>query len=105
MALTFRRLGPGLVRPSDRGVQYASQDYTAQLQQHGIRISISWVATRYDNAQAEIKYEEVHRTEYRNLEKARALIGKFLEKVYNQQALAFGAGLLACPGKDTLTSR
>ena len=29
------------------------RDYTAQLQQHGIRISMSRVATPYDNAQAE----------------------------------------------------
>ena len=34
-----------------------------------------------------LKYEEVYRTEYRNLEHARAQIGEFLEKVYNEKRL------------------
>src|SRR5207249_8188615 len=41
MALRQRRPKPGLVHHSDRGVQYASCDYTAELQQHRIRISMS----------------------------------------------------------------
>jgi putative transposase len=49
-------------------------------------------ASPYDNAQAEsfiktLKYEEVYRTEYRNLEEARASIAEFLEKIYNQERL------------------
>jgi hypothetical protein len=55
MALTQRRPRPGLVHHSDRGVQYAACDYTAQLKQYGIRISMSRRATPYDNAQAERK--------------------------------------------------
>ena len=53
MALMRRRPRPGLVHHSDRGVQYASRDYTTQLEQHGIRISMSRLATPYDNARAE----------------------------------------------------
>src|SRR5258708_12690036 len=92
MALMRRHPRPGLVHHSDRDVQYASRGYTALLQQHGIRISMSRLATPYDNAQAEsfiktLKYEEVYRAEYRDLEEAKALIGKFLEKTYNQQRL------------------
>jgi transposase InsO family protein len=34
-----------------------------------------------------LKYEEVYRTEYRNLADARARIGKFLEGVYNEKRL------------------
>jgi transposase InsO family protein len=34
-----------------------------------------------------LKYEEVYRTEYRNLADARARIGEFLEKVYNDKRL------------------
>ena len=40
-ALRTREIGPGLVHHSDRGVQYASGDYTKLLQQHGISISMS----------------------------------------------------------------
>jgi putative transposase len=97
MALRHRRPKPGLVHHSDRGVQYASRDYTAELQQHGIRISMSRTASPYDNAQAEsfmktLKYEEVCRTEYRNLEDARASIGAFLDKIYNRERLHSALG-------------
>jgi transposase InsO family protein len=34
-----------------------------------------------------LKYEEVYRTEYRNLADARRRIGEFLEKVYNEKRL------------------
>lgn len=34
-----------------------------------------------------LKYEEVYRTEYRNMTDARAAIGEFLEKVYNEKRL------------------
>jgi transposase InsO family protein len=34
-----------------------------------------------------LKHEEVYRTEYRNLVHARAAIGEFLEKTYNEKRL------------------
>jgi len=51
----------------------------------------------YDNAQAEsfiktLKYEEVYRTEYHNLQEAKASIGEFLEKIYNQERLHSALG-------------
>jgi hypothetical protein len=50
-ALSQRRPRPGLVHHSDRGVQYASLDYTARLEQHGIRITMSrrgkWAMVAY----------------------------------------------------------
>ena len=92
MALEQRSVGPGLVHHSDRGVQYASHDYTQLLKDKGIEISMSRKANPWDNAACEsfmktLKYEEVHRTEYRNLAHARASIGTFLEKIYNQKRL------------------
>ena len=53
----------------------------------------------YDNAQCEsfmktLKYEEVYRNEYRDLAEARAQIGAFLEKVYNQKRLHSALGYL-----------
>jgi len=92
MALRERTVRPGLVHHSDRGVQYASGDYTQLLKDSGIEISMSRKAHPWDNAACEsfmktLKYEEVHRTEYRNLVHARAAVGVFLEKVYNQKRL------------------
>lgn len=58
---------------------------------------MSRVANPYDNARAEsfiktLKYEEVYRTEYRNLQEAKASIGEFLEKLYNQERLHSALG-------------
>jgi len=77
MALARRRPQPELVHHSDRGVQYASRDYTQLLHDHGIRISMSRPANPWHNAACEsfiktLKYEEVYRTEYRDLAEARA---------------------------------
>lgn len=97
MALRQRRPEPGLVHHSDRGVQYASHDYTDLLKEHKIEISMSRKANPYDNAACEsfmktLKYEEVYRTEYRDLADAYAQIGEFLELVYNQQRLHSALG-------------
>jgi putative transposase len=97
LALRQRRPQPGLVHHSDRGVQYASLDYTALLQEHKIQISMSRKGNPYDNAACEsfmktLKYEEVYRTEYRDLDDAYAQIGEFLERIYNQQRLHSALG-------------
>jgi len=97
MALRQRRPAPGLVHHSDRGVQYASQEYTDLLKQHGAQISMSRKGNPYDNAACEsfmktLKYEEVYRSEYRDLADAYAQIGEFLERVYNQQRLHSALG-------------
>jgi len=92
MALRGRTVIPGMVHHSDRGVQYASHEYTQLLKDQGIEISMSRKANPWDNAACEsfmktLKYEEVYRTEYRNLAHARTSIGEFLEKIYNQKRL------------------
>ena len=99
MALACRSAGPGLVHHSDRGIQYASRDYTNLLKANQIAISMSRKANPWDNATCEsfmktLKYEEVYRNEYRNLTEARAGIGVFLETVYNQKRLHSALGYL-----------
>jgi len=97
MALRRRKPAEGLTHHSDRGVQYASNDYTALLRDHGIRISMSRKGNPYDNAACEsfmktLKYEEVYRQEYRTMAEARACIEQFIEKIYNGKRLHSALG-------------
>jgi putative transposase len=97
MALSRRVVESGLVHHSDRGSQYASGDYTELLKENGIVISMSRKGNPWDNAACEsfmktLKYEEVHRNEYRDLAEARSAIREFLEKVYNQKRLHSAIG-------------
>jgi len=97
MALERRIPAAGMVHHSDRGIQYASGDYTDLLKGHRITISMSRKGNPYDNAAREsfmktLNYEEVHRQEYRDLAEARASIEHFLERVYNQKRLHSALG-------------
>ncbi|HOQ47717.1 MAG TPA: IS3 family transposase [Bryobacteraceae bacterium] len=99
MALARRTVQPGLVHHSDRGSQYASGDYTDLLKAHQIAISMSRKGNPWDNAGCEsfmktLKYEEVHRNEYRDLVEARVSIQNFVEKVYNERRLHSALGYL-----------
>ena len=91
-ALKLRQPASGLIHHSDRGVQYASNNYVERLEAYGIVISMSRPGNPYDNAWAEsfmktLKSEEVDGRHYRDLEHARSSIGRFIEEVYNQQRL------------------
>jgi len=120
MALARRTIQPGLVHHSDRGSQHASNDYTGLLKDHGIDISMSRKANPWDNAACEpfmktLKYEEVLRNEYRDLNEALISIPDFLEKVYNERRLhsalgyvppaEFEASLAARNSKDAASRR
>jgi putative transposase len=87
------------VHHSDRGVQYASAEYTSLLKASGVQISMSRKGNPYDNAKAEsfmktLKYEQVYLSEYDNLADARGQIGHFLEAVYNLKRLHSSLGYL-----------
>lgn len=91
-ALKRRLPASGLIHHSDRGVQYACNEYVERLETHGIVISMSRPGNPYDNAWAEsfmktLKTEEVDGRRYRDLEHAASSIGTFIEEVYNQQRL------------------
>ena len=69
------------------------------LKQHHATISMSRKGNPYDNAACEsfmktLKQEEVYRNEYRDFHDARASIGEFLERVYNQKRLHSALGYL-----------
>lgn len=96
-AVAARQPAPGLVHHSDRGVQYAAQDYIQLLQAHRIISSMSRPANPYDNASCEswmktLKREEIQATAYRDLEHLRANLEEFIEHYYNRVRLHSALG-------------
>lgn len=97
MAICQRNPAPGVIHHSDRGVQYASGDYTRRLKTCGFQISMSREGNPYDNATAEsffktLKAEEVYLWEYRSLADVQERIPYFLEAVYNRKKLHSSLG-------------
>jgi len=99
MAIYHREPLLGVIHHSDRGVQYASADYTERLKAASFRISMARKGNPYDNAKAEsffktLKAEEVYLSEYRDLAEVRERIPYFLETVYNKKRLHSSLGYL-----------
>lgn len=99
-AIAARQPQPGLVHHSDRGVQYASQDYVELLRTHHLIPSMSRPANPYDNATCEsfmktLKQEEIYCCQYCDLTDLEAHLEEFLEHYYNQQRLHSALGY--CP--------
>ena len=98
MAIAARNPAPEtVIHHSDRGVQYASNDYRQRLDARRIAISMSRVANPYDNAKAEsfmktLKAEEVNGKAYATIDQARRDIGQFIDTVYNTQRLHSALG-------------
>jgi transposase InsO family protein len=87
-ALVMRRPPEGLIHHSDRGSQYCSVDYQAELRRHRIRISMSGKGNCYDNAMVEtffktIKSELVWRTVFYTRDEAATAIARYIDGFYN----------------------
>lgn len=100
MAIANRNPGTGIIHHSDRGVQYASLEYTRELKEHGFQISMSGKGNPYDNAMMEsffktLKHEEVYLFEYENLSDVQSRLPYFIEQVYNLKRLHSSIGYLS----------
>ena len=99
-AIETRRPQPGLVHHSDRGVQYASREYTGVLEAHGIIPSMSRPGNPWDNASCEsflktLKREEVYCREYRDYDDLSQHLEAFIDQYYNRQRLHSALGYRA----------
>ena len=91
-ALESRRPPPGLVHHSDRGIQYASEEYTGILGEHGLLSSMSRAGNPWDNAACEsfmktLKAEQIDGRRYATLEELQQDIAAFLDGYYNTRRL------------------
>jgi len=100
-AIRKRRPDKGLVFHSDRGVQYACNDFRNHLKKHGFIQSMSRKGDCWDNAVAEsffgiMKTELVYHEQYKNHQDALHSIFEYIEVFYNRQRRHSTLGYL-CP--------
>ena len=89
-AIMRRRPGKGLMIHSDRGVQYASQDFKKSLKKHGFIQSMSRKGNCWDNAVAEsffhtLKTQLVYHIRFNSFEETERILFKYIEVYYNQR--------------------
>jgi putative transposase len=104
LLMAIRRRGgrcpPGLLLHSDRGVQFASERFRAQLAAHGITASMSRRGNCYDNARAEsffstLKVEHTYRHHFADHTEARQATFEWIEAFYNLRRRHSSIGYLS----------
>lgn len=97
MALGRRQPAAGLIHHSDRGGQYASDEFRAMLAKAEILQSMSRKGNAYDNAPMEsffsrLKDELINHRHYRTRAEARRDIFEYIEVFYNRQRVHSALG-------------
>ena len=90
MAITHRRPPRELLHHSDRGVQYACDQYQRLLTTHGLIPSMSRTGNCYDNAVMEsffgtLKTELIHHEKFSTRKQANSALFEYIEVFYNRQ--------------------
>ena len=88
MAVVSRKVEPGLILHSDRGVQYRSGEYQALLLNEGIRPSMSRKGNCWDNAAMEsffarFKVEALYAEDISTTQEAYSCVFDYIELFYN----------------------
>lgn len=92
MAIKNRRPSTGLIVHSDRGVQYASNEFQKILKRNKFRCSMSRKGNCWDNAPAEsffssLKQELMYEDWFKTRQEARLAIFEFIEIYYNKKRM------------------
>jgi putative transposase len=109
MALKHRRPDEGLIHHSDKGTQYTSYAYQAELSAWGMKPSFTGTGACLDNAYIEsfwatLKKELVYTTTFATREDARAAIFEFIEVFYNRYRLHSALGYKSPATFESLAS-
>lgn len=100
LAVGRERIAQGVILHSDRGSQYASEEYRSLIQKHGLIQSMSRKGNCWDNAPMEsffdtFKTEHAYHEVYRNPDHAREKIFEWIEVCYNRQRMHSSLGYLS----------
>lgn len=90
----------GLIHHSDRGSQYASEEYRKRLQKYKIEASMSRKGNCYDNACIEsfhsvLKKEFIYCTKFRTKAQAQQEVFEYIELFYNRKRIHGSLGYLS----------
>lgn len=96
-ALDTRQVEAGLIHHSDRGSQYTSSDYRAELGRVAAKISLAGKGKPWENGIAEsfngtLKMEEVWLQEYESYEEVAQHLKEWLEQIYDKERLHSSLG-------------
>ncbi len=99
-AIIWRNPGKGLICHSDRGSQYAGNDFKSLLARHEFVGSMSKKGDCWNNAVAEsffhtLKVELIHRMKFKTREEAKRKIFEYVEIYYNRQRSHSALGYLS----------
>lgn len=97
LAVMRRNPPRGLIHHSDRGSQYASNDFQTLLEKHGAICSMSRKSNCWDNAVAEaffaiLKRALVFHHQYQTRDQARQSIFDYIERFYNRKRIHSSLG-------------
>lgn len=97
MATQRITLAPEAIFHSDRGCQYTSAEFRAELKRRNLRPSVGRTGVCWDNAMAEsfnaaLKNERVHRTAYPTKRHAVNDVTRYIELRYNTRRIHSGLG-------------
>ena len=92
--------GSGILIHSDRGTQYASEEYREYLMKNSIVPSMSRKGNCYDNSSAEsffatLKKEWVYRNHYQTKSEVKKAIFEYIEVWYNRERLHSSIGFIS----------
>ena len=96
-AIASRQPQSGLVHHSDRGTQYASNEYVQRLEACGAHLSMSRPARPWENGKCEsfiktLKREEIDARRYASFTELRQHVEEFIEQIYNKVRLHSALG-------------
>jgi len=99
-AIWSRKNEPGLIFHSDKGRQYASNDYRALLEKNSIVQSMSGKGKCYDNAAQEsffhtLKTEVVYQQVYNTRKEAELSLFEYIECFYNRKRIHSSIGYMS----------
>ncbi|MDQ1909988.1 IS3 family transposase [Paenibacillus sp. GD4] len=90
----------GLIHHSDRGSQYASDEYRKKLKAYSMKASMSRKGNCYDNACIEsfhsiLKKELIYRTKFKTKQQAYEAIFQYIEFFYNRKRIHSAIGYVS----------